>query len=177
MIALLALIASFDSRLIPLALITVMSSSSNHAPWQLAPVSAACRVVAAALAVIAIDSTFAWQSMPLAASIGFLILPLLVAIRVVRGFPGSLTAGAVTLGATAALAGRALVAFTPSRPGQLSSVYLVALIVSAAGLAAIAVAWWGRRQRTAVISIEITESGSFAVVRSRPSRARNRTYR
>jgi len=81
-----------------------MSSSPNTAPWQLAPVSAAPRVAAAALAVIAIDSTFAWQSMPLLASIAFLIIPLLVAIRVVRGFPGSLSASAVTLGVTAALA-------------------------------------------------------------------------
>jgi hypothetical protein len=155
-----------------------MSSSPNTAPWQLAPVSAAPRVAAAALAVIAIDSTFAWQSMPLLASIAFLIIPLLVAIRVVRGFPGSLSASAVTLGATAALAGRGLVASTPSRPAYVSSALLVAAIVSAVGLAAVAVAWWGRRQQHApIIAIEITDSGEFAVVRSWSRRARNRTYR
>jgi hypothetical protein len=154
-----------------------MSSSPNTAPWQLAPVSAAPRVAAAALAVIAIDSTFAWQSMPLLASIAFLIIPLLVAIRVVRGFPGSLSASAVTLGVTAALAGRALVASTPSRPAYVSSALLVAAIVSAVGLAAVAVAWWGRRQHAPIIAIEITDSGEFAVVRSWSRRPRNRTYR
>ena len=121
-----------------------MSTSPNTAPWQLGPVTAASRVAAAALAVIAIDSTFAWRSMPLLASIAFLIIPLLVAIRVVRGFPGSLGASAVVLAGTTAFT-TLLIASPTSRPDHLSAALLVAVVVSAIGLAAVAVAWRGGR--------------------------------
>jgi hypothetical protein len=153
-----------------------MSTSPTHAPWQLSAASASSRIVAAALVAVALDSTFAWGALPLVASLAFLIVPLLVAIRVVRGFPRSHMGAALMLGAAAivaaAVAGRTLATPTALRPAHLSAAITVAGIVSVVGLAAVAMAWWSdrRSRRPAVITIELTESGGFAVVRKGRSR-------
>ena len=157
--------------------IAVMSiSSPSTAPWQLSEGSAASRITAAALIAVALDSTFVWRVVPVVLSIALLIIPLLVAIRVMRGFPAALLAAAVTLGAVAALAG---VSFTNPAVGQpIAAPLIVAAIVSVVGLAsAIAGSLNERRRGHVVISIELTEPDGFAVARSRQRRSHNRTYR
>jgi hypothetical protein len=155
----------------PYRSIAVMSPSPNTAPWQLAPVSSASRVAAAALVFLALDSTFAWRAIPLAAALAFLIVPLLVAVRVVRGLPNALTAAAATLAGYALLMIVALAAPAGSRlllvvPAAL----VVGAILSVAGFAASAIALWTNRRRRPVIEIERTESGSFVAVTSRTPR-------
>jgi hypothetical protein len=154
--------------------IVVMSTSPTHAPWQLSAGSAPSRIIAAALVAVALDSTFAWGALPLVASLALLIVPLLVAIRVVRGFPRSLMGAALMLGAAEilAVAGRTLITPTALRPAHLTAAITVAGIVSVVGLAAVAMAWWSdrRSRRPAIITIELTESGGFAVVRKGRSR-------
>src|SRR5262245_13211814 len=65
-----------------------MQRSPNHAPWQIAPVSAAGRVAATALALLAVDSIFVWSVTPSVLEAAALTaVPGVVAIRVIRGFP------------------------------------------------------------------------------------------
>lgn len=144
-----------------------MSSAPNTAPWQLAAVSPASGIASAALLALALDSTIAWNAVPLVASLTFLIVPIVVGIRVVRGFPTSLRAAGVTLFAALVVAGFALTS-AASRPPAVSAVPTVAVVLSAGGLAATALAWLAQRRqrRSTVITIELTESGSFAVVSS-----------
>ncbi len=152
-------------------------SSPRSAPWQLSEGSAASRITAAALIAVALDSAFAWHVVPVVLSIALLIIPLLVAIRVIRGFPTALRAAAVTLGGVAVLTG---VSFTTLAFGQATnaSALIVAGIVSVAGLAsAIAGLLDERRGGRVVITIDLAESGGFAVAHSRPRRSHNRTYR
>jgi ABC-type Mn2+/Zn2+ transport system permease subunit len=114
---------------------------------------------------------------PVVLSIAFLIIPLLIAIRVVRGFPAALAMAAATLGAVAVLAGIAFA--NPVAPlANNSASLIVAAIVSVVGLASATAGWLRERRRGAVvITIELTESDGFAVARSRPRRSHNRTYR
>jgi hypothetical protein len=153
-------------------------SSPSSAPWQLSQGSAASRITAAALIAVALDSTFAWRVVPVVLSIALLIVPLLVAIRVVRGFPAALLAAAATLGAVAVLVGFSIANPAVGQPTTIASPLIVAGIVSLVGLASAIIAWLGERRRSRpVIAIEFTESGGFAVVRSRPRRTHNRSYR
>jgi hypothetical protein len=154
------------------------SSSPSNAPWQLSAGSAASRITTAALIVVALDSAFAWRLVPHVVSSAFVIIPLLVGIRVVRGFPNALMAAAATLGAGAIVAGGALATSTTSGPGNPAASLIVAIIVSLVGFASAIIGWLGeRRQSRPVIAIELTESGGFAVVQSRPRRTHNRSYR
>jgi len=154
------------------------NSSPSSAPWQLSEGSAASRITAAALIVVALDSVFAWRVVPVVLSIALLIVPLLVAIRVIRGFPVALPAAAVTLGAVAALAGISFANLAVGQPTNSSAPLIVAGIVSVAGLASAIVGWLGEHHRgRVVITIELTEPDGFAVARSRPRRSHNRTYR
>jgi hypothetical protein len=159
--------------------IAVMSiSSPSSAPWQLSQGSAASRITAAALIAVALDSTFAWRVVPVVLSIALLIVPLLVAIRVVRGFPAALLAAAATLGAVALLVGFSIASPSVGQPTTIASPLIVAGIVSVAGLASAIAGWLDERRRDrVVITIDLAESGGFAVARSRPRRSQNRTYR
>jgi len=153
-------------------------SSPNAAPWQLSEGSAASRITAAALIAVALDSAFAWRVVPVVLSIAFLIIPLLVAIRVIRGFPAALLAAAVTLGAVAVLAGVSFTNLAIGQPTNSAAPLIVAGIVSVVGLAAAIAGWLDERRRgRVVITIDLAESGGFAVARSRPRRSHNRTYR
>jgi ABC-type Mn2+/Zn2+ transport system permease subunit len=158
--------------------IAVMSiSSPSSAPWQLSQGSAASRITAAALIAVALDSAFAWRVVPVVVSIALLIIPLLVAIRVIRGFPSALLAAAATLGAVAVLAGVSFTSLVLGQPTNLAALS-VAAIVSVVGLAAaIAGSLNERRRGHVVISIELTEPDGFAVARSPHRRSQNRTYR
>lgn len=153
-------------------------SSPSSAPWQLSAGSAASRITAAALIAVALDSAFAWRVVPVVLSIALLIIPLLVAIRLIRGFPAALVAAAVTLGAVAVLVGLSIANPAVGQPTAIASPLIVAGIVSVAGLAsAIAGLLDERRRGRVVITIDLAESGGFAVARSRPRRSHNRTYR
>jgi len=147
-----------------------MSSAPNSAPWQLAPVSSASRVAAAALVFLAVDSAFAWKAIPVVASLAFLIVPLLVAIRVVRGFPNSLADAAATLASYALLMLVALAAPFDAGTAVVRAALVVGAVLSVAGFAASAVAWWTQRRRPPVIEIELTRSGSLVTVDNRTSR-------
>jgi uncharacterized membrane protein YeiB len=114
---------------------------------------------------------FAWRAIPLAAFLAFLIVPLLVAVRVVRGFPRALAHAAATLAGCALLMIVALAAPSGSRPPVVvPATLVVGAILSVAGLAASAIALWTNRRRRPVIEIERTESGSFAAVTNRTPR-------
>jgi hypothetical protein len=157
----------------------VMSiSSPSSAPWQLSQGSAASRITAAALIAVALDSTFAWRVVPVVLSIALLIVPLLVAVRVIRGFPAAFLTAAVTLGAVAVLAGVSFTNPAVGQPTDIAAALIVAGIVSIAGLAS-AIAGWldARRRGRVVITIDLAESSGFAVAPSRPRRSHNRTYR
>jgi ABC-type Mn2+/Zn2+ transport system permease subunit len=153
-------------------------SSPSSAPWQLSEGSAASRIAAAALIAVALDSVFAWRVVPVLLSIVLLIIPLLVAIRVIRGFPAALPAAAVTLGAVAVIAGISLANPAAAQPANNTASLIVAAIVSVVGVASATAGWLRERRRGGVvITIELTESDGFAVARSRPRRSHNRTYR
>ena len=151
--------------------------SPNHAPWQIAPVSATGRVAAASLALLAIDSIFVWSmttSMIEAAAL--IAIPAFVAIRVIRGFPRSRELAAATF--TLSLAVAILALFRLGLvAGQTSAAIVVALALAASGL--LTLAWNGLRNRLGgepVIAMPRWPSAPVAV--RNPSRYRiNRHYR
>jgi hypothetical protein len=139
--------------------------SLNTAPWQISAVSAAGRIAAASLFAIALDSLFIWKSTPnVIVALAFIIVPLVVAIRVIRGFPLSIRNAALTFAAAQAMALGVL-----GRPGQASDAQLlavvaVAAIVSATGLVAIAAdALRIHRPRPAVIELSRPEQDGLVV--------------
>ena len=144
-----------------------MQSSSSAAPWQIGSVSVSGRIAAAALVALSIDSTFIWRAIPVfAEAIAVSIVPLLVAIRVIRGFPRSLTAAGLTFGACLALSVALLrgVHF----PRQMGAALTVALVLSGTGLLAVAVERFrGRRAANAVIGIPLRDRVGFAVAPNR----------
>jgi hypothetical protein len=108
-----------------------MPTSPNHAPWQIAPVSATSRVAAAALALLAVDSIFVWTVTPSAIDAAVLTaVPAVVAIRVIRGFPRTRQLAGVTFAAFLVVALLAL-----SRLGLVAGQTSAAIVV-AIGLAA-----------------------------------------
>jgi hypothetical protein len=115
-----------------------MQPSPNHAPWQVAPVSATGRVAAASLALLAVDSAFVWSmTTSVIEAAALTTIPAVVSVRVIRGFPRSreLAAATFTLGlavAIVALFRLGLVA------GQASTAIVVALALAASGLLTLA---------------------------------------
>jgi hypothetical protein len=144
-----------------------MQSSSSAAPWQIGSVSASGRIATAALVALSIDSTFMWRAIPYSAvAIAMTIVPLIVGIRVIRGFPRSLTAAGLTFGGGLALAAVQLrgVHF----PSQMGAALTVALALSGTGLLAVAIERFrGRRAMHPVIAIPLRDRDGFAVAPSR----------
>ena len=122
-----------------------MQPAPNHAPWQIAPVSATSRTCAAALALLAIDSAFLWSMMPsMIVAAALTAIPGAVAIRVIRGFPRSRQLAAATFASLLAIAIAAL--FGLGRvAGQASAAIVVAIALAASGL--LTLAWNGLRKR------------------------------
>jgi len=153
-----------------------MQPSPNHAPWQVAPVSATGRVAAAALALLAIDSVFIWSITPYPIAAALAAIPAVVAIRVIRGFPRSRELAAATFGFGLALASVGLFQLGLIG-GQASAAIVVAIVL--AGTGALALASAGLRNqlgRDPVIAIPRWPAAPVAL-RS-PSRYRtNRRYR
>ena len=124
-----------------------MQTSPNHAPWQIARVSATGRAAAAALALIAVDSVFVWSmttSMIEAAALT--TIPAIVAIRVIRGFPRSRELAAATFAVALAAAVAALFQ-VGIVAGQASAAIVVAIALAASGI--LTLAWTGLRNGSA----------------------------
>ena len=153
-----------------------MQPSPNHAPWQIAPVSATGRVAAAALALIAVDSIFVWSITPSVIAAALAAIPAVVAIRVIRGFPRSRELAAATFALALAVASVALFQIGLVA-GQASAAIVVSIALAAMGLSSLALtAVRNRSHGTPVISIPRWPSVPVAL-RS-PSRYRtHRQYR
>jgi hypothetical protein len=148
------------------------SQNSLTAPWQIGPVSAAGRIAATATFAIALDSLFIWQLTPNAiVGLAFIIVPLVVAIRVIRGFPLSIRNAALTFAAAEAMALGVLGRPAHAGDAQLTAAVVVASILSATGLLAIAAGTVSaRRPRPAVIELTQPERDGLAVVVRRSRR-------
>jgi hypothetical protein len=122
-----------------------MHSSPNHEPWQIGPVSSSGRVAAAALAIVAVDSVFTWSVTPyLIEAVALTAVPVVVAIRVFRGFPRSSDMAFATFVAILAVAFVAL-SRLGLQAGQASAAIVVAIVVAATGLGSLALGWLRNR--------------------------------
>lgn len=109
------------------------ASDTPSAAWQVAPVSARARIVAATLAALAVASVFAWSAAPnTVEALLFTVIPCVVAIRVIRGFEGSLAAATVTFAGTGSLAGYVLDRASLARP---TLALFAVIVLSITGLA------------------------------------------
>ena len=152
-----------------------MQPSPNHSPWQVAPVSAAGRVAAAALALLAVDSIFVWSVTPSVLEAAALTaVPAVVAIRVIRGFPRARELAAATFALILAVALVALVQLGLDA-GQASAAVAVSIALAGTGLAGLALAAL-RPSGEPVIAIPRWPSAPVAL--RNPSRYRtHRRYR
>ena len=154
-----------------------MQPTPNHAAWQVGPVSATGRVVAAALGALAVDSIFVWSVTPSVISAAALTaVPAVVAIRVIRGFPRSRELAATTFALGLAAGFLALYQFGLAA-GQASAAVVVSLALSAMGLLALALAELRNRTGSEPV-IAIPRWPSVPVALRSPSRYRtHRRYR
>jgi hypothetical protein len=151
-----------------------MQPSPNHAPWQIAPVSASGRVAAAALALLAVDSIFAWSVMPsVIGAAALTAIPAVAAIRVIRGFPRSRQLAAATFVAALAVALLAL-SQLGLVAGQASAASVVAGGLAATGALSLGLArLQDRMNREPIIAIPRWPSAPVAL----RSPSRYRTFR
>lgn len=142
-----------------------MSFANSPAPWQVGTVSPFGRVAAAALAAIAVDAVSLWNLAPNAAvALATVAAPLIVAIRVARGFERSLPIAMVTF----VMFGAAIA--TLMLRGTMSSALGVGALLASVGFVAAAAAWLEQRRRNKPAVIELTRSTSrdpFARVHNR----------
>ncbi|HUQ80367.1 MAG TPA: hypothetical protein VM076_04490 [Gemmatimonadaceae bacterium] len=135
-----------------------MSSAFSTAPWQFAPVSSLGRVVSAALAALAIDSIWLWPVSPNALLALTLVLgPAVVAVRVIRGFDGSLVAALMTFALMGSMA-IARLRFGPATTGNTRSALMVAAALAVCGLVAAVAALLEQRRKDKPAVIELTRS-------------------
>jgi hypothetical protein len=140
------------------------------APWQLGPVSSLGRTAAVALAALSVDSIWLWQVSPSALlTLALVVGPLVVAVRVARGFPGALLAAMVTSGITGALVAAQLAFGSPASVSSRNALIVAAALAVSAFAAAVA-AWLEQRRWNKPAVIELTRSTNrdpFARARSR----------
>lgn len=154
-----------------------MQPSPNHAPWQVAPVSATGRVAAAALALLAVDSIFTRSVTPdLIETAVLTAIPAVVAIRVIRGFPHSRELASATFASILAVASFAL-SQIGLFAGQASAGIVVSIALAATGILSLALA--GLRSRLGGKRVIVIPRWPVALVALRnPSRYRtHRQYR
>jgi len=153
-----------------------MQPTPNHAPWQIAAIPTSGRVAAAALALLAVDSIFVWSMTSMLEAAALTVIPAVVAIRVIRGFPRSREMAAATFAAGVAVGVAALFRLGVGA-GQTGGAIVVAIVLAASGLLTLAWSWvLDRRSRQPVITMPRWPSTPVAV-RS-PSRYRShRRYR
>ena len=154
-----------------------MQPSSNHAPWQVSPVSPTGRVAAAALALVAIDSVFTWSVTPhLIEAAALTAIPAVVAIRVIRGFPRSRELAAATFASILVVASVALFRLGLVA-GQASAAIVASIALAATGLLSLVFAELRNRQAGQPV-IAIPRWPSAPVALRSPSRYRtHRQYR
>jgi hypothetical protein len=153
-----------------------MQTSPNHAPWQVAPVSATGRVAAAALALLAVDSVFTWSMTPYWIEAAALTaIPAVVAIRLIRGFPRSRELAAATFASILAVASVALFQ-VGLVAGQARAAVVVSIALAATGILSLALA--GLRTRLGGEPVIAIRWPSAQVALRSPSRYRtHRQYR
>ena len=146
-----------------------MSSVPRTLPWQLEPVSSLGTITAGALVALAVDVLFAWRVSPTALlPLGAVFGLLFIAVRVVRGFGGSLPA-AVAGFAVTGLGAAAVMEFGAPAAGAGRSALVVAVVLATFGSSAAVAAWVERRGRAQpVIEIARTSPERLAPARSRP---------
>jgi hypothetical protein len=155
--------------------IAMMSSVPKTLPWQLEPVSSLGTITAGALVALAVDVLFAWQIsatalIPLGAACGLLF----IAVRVIRGFGGSLPAAIAAFAVTGLVAAAAME--FGGRVGDAGrSALVVAVVLATFGLSAALAAWVERRRRVQPV-IEITRTSPERLAPA-PVRSRPRVYR
>jgi hypothetical protein len=153
--------------------IAMMSSVSKTLPWQLEPVSSLGTITAGALVALAVDVLFARQVSPTALiPLGVACGLLFIAVRVMRGFGGSLPAAVAAFVATGLGAAAALEIGAPAG-GAGRSALVVAVVLATFGSGAALAAWVERRRRVQPV-IEITRP---LPERLAPARIRPRVYR
>ena len=153
----------------------MMSSVPKNLPWQLEPVSSLGTITAGALVALAVDALFAWQIsptalIPLGAACGLL----LIAVRVMRGFGGSLPVAAAAFALTG-LGAAAAMALAGPAVGVGRSALVVAFVLATFGSSAALAAWVERRRRAQPV-IEITRTSPERLAPA-PVRNRPRVYR
>ena len=138
-------------------------------PWQLEPVSSLGTITAGALVALAVDVLFTWQLTPTALiPLGTVCGLLFIAVRVMRGFSGSLPAAGAAFAVTGLGAATAMEAGAAAG-GVGRSALAVAVVLATFGSSAVLAAWVERRRRTQPV-IEITRPSPerLAPVRRRP---------
>ena len=139
-----------------------MDSTTSHRPWQVGPVSPTGRIAAAALVALATDSLFVWQAAPhVLESLAVTSIPVLVAIRVIRGFPRSLELAAMTFAVVALVAAAAVAGIGQSHGPQVTAALTVAALLAAAGLVATALDWLKIRRSPVVVMRNVHETHDF----------------
>jgi len=151
----------------------MMSSVPTTQPWQLEPVSSLGTTTAGALVALAVDVPFAWQVSPsVLVPLGVVFGLLFIAVRVMRGFGGSLPAAVVAFAVTG-LAAAAAMAVGELAGGAGRSALVVAVVLATFGSSAAFAAWVERRRRAQPV-IEITRTSPERLA---PARSRPRVYR
>jgi hypothetical protein len=153
--------------------IAMMSSVPTTLPWQLEPVSSLGTLAAGALVALATDVLFAWPMSPTALiPLSLLFALLLIAVRVIRGFAGSLPAAVAAFAVTGVGAAAAMeIGVPPGGAGR--SALAVAVVLATLGSSAALAAWVERRRRAQPV-IEIARPSPERLV---PARSRPRVYR
>ena len=150
-----------------------MSSVPKTLPWQLEPVSSLGTITAGALVALAVDVLFARQVSPTAlVPLGVACGLLFIAVRVMRGFGGSLPAAVAAFAATGLGAAVALEVGAPAGSAGWSAL-VVAVVLATFGSSAALAAWVERRRRVQPV-IEITRPLPEGLA---PARSRPRVYR
>ena len=147
-----------------------MSLIPHTSPWQVGPVSSLGRITVGALVALALDSFFLWQHTPhLAVSLAVVLVPVIIAIRAIRGFERSLVAAVTTLGLAGVVAVTELARTGLSRANA-GGALAVAVVLCAVGVIAGIAGWLEQRRwsRTAVIELARSTPPSLVPARSRP---------
>jgi len=141
-----------------------MSSTPSTAAWQVGPVSVSDRIASKLLLILAVGAIAARAALPFRSSVAVVILtaiPLLVAVRLIRGFPASVSTAAATFGGYALLAIAALTTGGVSNSPEMAGALSLAAIASGLGLVCTVPRWISGTDRPiAVIELAQPEAKS-----------------
>jgi len=147
-----------------------MSVVPKTAPWQLGPVSSLGRITAASLLALSVDAVGLTELSPnVLIGLTFVFAPLLVGIRVARGFDRSLPTAMITLGLVGIAIGAQLALGAPVYGNSRNALAVAAALV-VSGLVAAVAAWFEHRRWNKPAVIELTRTNTrdpFARARGR----------